>query len=226
MSNTTNILIEQYENLRVERAKLTRECERLPVGSIQQKRIKDKYYYYRQFREGSIVRTIFVPNSQVDEMRRNIDRRKEIEKKLKMLQVELKQIIKALGADIHKIPDFNDYKPIRKVDYKDYTMYMSHLAHEVKRLGKSEFLIEYSDVKESGIRARYLRALIHFLSKEEASKKCKSSNIVLDPLTYQMYFTYGKKEVLEMRMKDAIPEFLMQGLLITDIQEAVGGTFD
>lgn len=39
-----------------------------------------------------------------------------------------------------------------------------------------------------------------------------------------MYFTYGKKDILEYRLKEAIPEFLMQGLLITDVQEAVGGT--
>lgn len=226
MNKTTNILIEQYQKLHTERTKLTDEAKDMPAGSIQQKKIKGKYYYYRQYREGSAVRTIYIPYTKVADLRKKIARRNEISKKIKEINVELNQITKVLGSDIHKIQDFADYKPVRNVDYKDYTMYMSHLSHELKRLGKKDFLVEYSDVKESGIRARYLRALIHFLSKKEAPKKNSSTNIVLDPLTYQMYFTYGKKEILEMRMKDAIPEFLMQGLLITDIQEAVGGSFD
>ena len=36
--------------------------------------------------------------------------------------------------------------------------------------------------------------------------------------------TYGKKDILESRIENEVPEFLMQGLLITNIQEAVGGT--
>ena len=117
-----------------------------------------------------------------------------------------------------------DYKPVKNVDYKDYKIYMSHLAHEIKRLGEDEFVFEYQGVKESGIRGRYLRGLLNYLTKNDSSKPYGKSNIVLDPLTYQMYFTYGKKDILEYRLKEAIPEFLMQGLLITDVQEAVGGT--
>ena len=147
-----------------------------------------------------------------------------IEKRIKEINEEIGQIIKALGADIHDIPGFMDYKPVKNVDYKDYTIYMSHLAHEIKRLGEDEFVFEYQGVKESGIRGRYLRGLLNYLTKNDSSKPYGKSNIVLDPLTYQMYFTYGKKDILEYRLKEAIPEFLMQGLLITDVQEAVGGT--
>lgn len=224
MTETSNILTKQYISLCNERALLSKECEDLPIGSIQQKKIGNGTYFYRQYREGKTVKTVFVAADQLAEVKGDIDRRKEIEKRLREINTEINQLIKALGPDIHAIPGFKDYKPVKNVDYKDYTMYMSHLAHEVKRLGKEEFVIEYREAKESGVRARYLKALVNYLTKNQNTKVYNSANIVLDPLTYQMYFTYGKKDILESRIEKAIPEFLMQGLLITDIQEAVGGS--
>ena len=224
MNKTSDILTKQYIKLSNERELLTKECKNLPIGSIQQKKIKNGVYFYRQYREGTTVKTVFVPGEQLAEVNNNIKRRKEIEKRLKEINMEISQLIKALGSEIHDIHEFKDYKPVKNVDYKDYTMYMSHLAHEIKRLGKDEFVIEYSGVRESGVRARYLKALINYLNKNENTKAYASANIVLDPLTYQMYFTYGKKDILGSRLKNAVPEFLMQGLLITNIQEAVGGT--
>jgi len=224
MSGTSDILKKQYIKLCNERDRLTEECGKLPIGSIQQKRIKGGVYFYRQYREGSTVKTVFVPVSQIGEVTRSIDRRKEIEKRLKEINIEIGQLVKALGPEIHSIPEFKDYKPVKSVDYKDYTIYMSHLAHEVKRLGKEDFIVEYSHVKESGVRARYLKALINYLSSNDNYKAYGSSSLILDPLTYQMYFTYGKKDILDLQIKKAVPEFLMQGLLITNIQEAVGGS--
>lgn len=225
MGNTFDILKKQYIKLCNERAILSDKCKNLPVGSIQKKNIKAGIYFYRQYREGNSVKTIFVPKSQVDDVKKGIIKRKRYEKRLKEISDEISQIVKALGSEIHSIDGFCDYKPVRNVDYKDYTMYMSYLAHEVKRLGQTEFLIEFSNVKEKGIRAKYLKGLINYLSKNENAKATNSANLVLDPLTYQMYFTYGKKDVLDSQLKKAIPEFLSQGLLITNIQEAVSGTF-
>lgn len=226
MDKTSDILIKQYNTLCAERETLAEECKGLPLGSIQRKRIKSGIYHYRQYREGDNVKTIFIPDDKLDEVTKCIARRKAIDIRLKEINTEINKIIKALGADIHTIPKFQDYKPVKHVDYKDYTMFMSYLAHEVKRLGKDKFLIEYKEVKESGVRARYLKGLINYLSKSEKSKAYSSANLVLDPLTYQMYFTYGKKDILEARIEQAIPEFLMQGLLITNIQEAVSGPLD
>ena len=226
MSKTSNLLIKQYNALCNEREKLKNEISILPIGSIQQKKIKNGIYHYQQYREGSSIKTIFVPEDQLDEIKTGITRRKEVERRLKGIDVEVYQLVKALGTEIHSISDFEDYKPVKNVDYKDYTLFMSHLGHEVKRLGKDAFVVEYSKVKESGVRARYLRGLLDFISKDTTTKAYASSNLVLDPLTYQMYFTYGRKDILDSRIKEAIPEFLRQGLLITNIQEAVGGTFN
>ena len=47
----------------------------------------------------------------------------------------------------------------------------------------------------------------------------------LDPYTYLMYFKYENMDVLMRDVQKVIPAFLNRDLLITNIQEAVGGTF-
>lgn len=224
MSATRDLLVKQYKTLCNERDKLSEELGLLPVGSIQRKRIKKGIYYYQQYREGAAVKTVFIPADRVDDMMKSIERRRAVDIRLKEVNLEISQIVRALGAYIHEIADFKDYKPVKNVDYKEYTMYMSYLAHELKRMGKNDFLATYSCVKEKGIKARYLKALISYLSQSSSKKTYSSANIVLDPLTYQMYFVYGKKDIIDVSLKKAVPEFLAQGLLITNIQEAVGGT--
>lgn len=190
MNKTSDILTKQYIKLCNERDLLTKECDDLPVGSIQQKKIKNGVYFYRQYREGTTVKTVFVPGDQLTEVSKSIKRRKEIEKRLKEINTEISQLIKALGSEIHGIPEFKDYKPVKNVDYKDYTMYMSHLAHEIKRLGKEEFVIEYSGIKESGVRARYLKALINYLTKKENTKAYASANIAILAEAYALVFSF------------------------------------
>ena len=63
---------------------------------------------------------------QLTEVKKSIKRHKKIEKTLKEINTEISQLIKALGSRIHDILEFKDYKPVKNVDYKDYTMYMSH----------------------------------------------------------------------------------------------------
>lgn len=226
MNNTSDLLKTQYCNLCSERQILTEECQNLPIGSIQKKKINNREYYYRQYREGKTIKTIFISNDQLADIKKQISRRNKIEKRLKEINVEINQVIKGLGADIHLIPSFEDYSPVKNVDYKDYTMYMSHIAHDIKRLGPEQFFVEYSNVRETGIKARYLNAILDYITKVENSKAYKSANLVLDPLTYSMYYSFGEKDIIKRRLENAIPEFLRQGLLITDIQEAVGYALD
>lgn len=97
MNKTSDILTKQYIKLCNERDLLTKECDDLPVGSIQQKKIKNGVYFYRQYREGTTVKTVFVPGDQLTEVSKSIKRRKEIEKRLKEINTEISQLIKALG---------------------------------------------------------------------------------------------------------------------------------
>lgn len=224
MNKTENILIGQYYKLIKERKLLREELSGLPSGSIQQKKIKNSIYNYRQYREGKKIKTIYINASDIGTEREKIERRKVIEYRIGDISIEIDEISRALGEKVHDIDGFEDYKPVRKVNYDEYSMYMSHLAHEIKRLGKDRFIKEYSNVKETGIRARYLAGLLDYLTKSKR-KGHNSVYIVLDPFTYQMYYTYKDNKILENSINNAIPEFLRQGLLITDIQEAVGGAF-
>lgn len=223
MNKTEELLVEQYNILLEEKERLQVEVSLLPVGSIQEKRIKDRLYSYRQYREGKSVKTVFIPDNQVSIVSEQIERRKSATHRIKEIDTELKQLSKALGGVVHSLGIYADYKPVKNVDYEDYTHYMSYLAHELKRLGKKNFIKEYSSAKKTGINGRYLKGLLNYLSGNKDEKYRNSTYLVLDPFTYQMYYLYKDKDILKESIKEAIPEFLQQGILVTNIQEAVNG---
>ena len=116
-------------------------------------------------------------------------------------------------------------KPRFFVNYTKYTLFMSFLAHEYKRLGYLRFINKYKNKKYRGLRGRYLLSYINYL---ENSKNGLSINVdkvpkkvVLDPYTYTLYFKFKDKSVLKSSIDNAIPEFLVNGLVITEVQEAV-----
>ncbi len=77
------------EQLLNEIAELERELALLPEGSIAKKRIREKdYYYHRITRNGKRVEN-YIPLEEVAELRTQIDKRKEYEKKLKELKADL-----------------------------------------------------------------------------------------------------------------------------------------
>ena len=77
------------EQLLNEIAELERELALLPEGSIAKKHIRDKdYYYHRITRNGKRVEN-YIPLEEVTELRTQIDKRKEYEKKLKKLKADL-----------------------------------------------------------------------------------------------------------------------------------------
>ena len=71
MNNTSELLAKQYTMLRTERDILSKELLSLPFGSIQQKKIKNGVYFYRQYRKGSTVKAEFVPEDQIEEVRKS-----------------------------------------------------------------------------------------------------------------------------------------------------------
>lgn len=69
--------------------KYREEYVRLPKGSISEKRAGDKTYYYLKYRDGKKVISQYIPKSQIEEIRTQIEKRKHIEIMLKALQEEL-----------------------------------------------------------------------------------------------------------------------------------------
>jgi len=83
---------------------LEREIAALPSGSVSKKTIKDKvYYYHRVTRDGKVKET-YVSFDDVDELKAQIKKRRELEKKLK----ELKRI-EPTAFDATPSHDFNTY---------------------------------------------------------------------------------------------------------------------
>lgn len=70
-------------------AEIEREIAVLPVGSITKKQIKGKdYFYHRIIKDGKRTEN-YIPFEEVDELRKQIDKRKTLEKSLKELQSQL-----------------------------------------------------------------------------------------------------------------------------------------
>jgi hypothetical protein len=98
------VLVEEHvRSERVSRA-LTAELAGLPRGSVRERTINGRPYYYLQYREGSHVRSDYVPREDVEALREGLARRKEVVAALKEQERSRRQIEKALGrgfADEH-----------------------------------------------------------------------------------------------------------------------------
>ena len=185
----------------------------LPKGYIRKKTINGKEYTYLQYRDGNKVRSVYIDKHTKAEIEKKIAERKRIENKIRELQQRKKTLERKLGI--------RKYLPEKDVDYKAYSLFMSQLAHDYKRLGTEGFMEKYDTSKYRGINKRYLKGYLDYILGNKTKNNRKSNKLVLDPYTYLMYFKYGNKETLDEELLKAIPQFLNQGLLITNVQEAV-----
>lgn len=97
MSILEEVLLEEYDrSCRLSRA-LEAELAELPKGSIRERVINGRIYYYLQYRDGVQVKSDYVRSSEVEELRRMIARRKELVKALKEQASAQSQIERALG---------------------------------------------------------------------------------------------------------------------------------
>ena len=69
--------------------KYNKEYDRLPKGTISEKKVGQKTYFYLKYREGKKVISHYIAQSDVDQIRTQIEKRKHIEIMLKSLQDEL-----------------------------------------------------------------------------------------------------------------------------------------
>ena len=213
-----NIYENEYKKLETELLDLQRKLKDCTKGSLRRRMIKGREYYYLQYREDGHVRSDYIALDKVESIRLEIAERKRIEVQIKQLQERLIRYAKLIG--IHR-----SYRPVRNVDYDDYTLFMSTIAHDYKTLGRENFIVKYDVSKYRGINKRYLAGFLDYVSGIERHNIRKTNDLVLDPYTYLMYYKYGDKNALNEELKRAIPAFLNRGLLITNIQEAVNGSF-
>lgn len=212
-----NIRLDDYKSLEKKIIKLRNSLKSHPRGSLRKRQINGKEYYYLQYRENKHIKSDYVPLADVENVRIGIIERKKIEAEIRSLEKRLDRYSELLG--IHRF-----YRPVKNVDYNEYTLFMSSLAHDHKNLGTEAFIEKYDVSKFRGLNKRYLSGFIDYITGVKSHTVRKTNDLVLDPYTYLMYFTYGDKEVLEEELKKAIPCFLCRGLLITKVQEAVDVT--
>ena len=204
----------EYNKMNRELATLKARISTCPKGSLRKRIIKGREYYYLQYRDGKHVRSQYVQPDSVDELRVELETRKELEARVRGLEARVSAYAKLIG--IHRT-----YRPVKDVDYEDYTLFMSSVAHDYKLLEYDAFIEKYDVSKYRGINKRYLAGFLDYINGIDRQNSRRTNDLVLDPYTYLMYYKYGQKEVLDEELKKAIPAFLCRGLLITNVQEAV-----
>ena len=212
-------VLKKYYDILNELSRLQEYQKILPAGSIRTKIISGKGYYYLQFRDGKTVKSQYVKASDLPALAEKLEESKKMKAEIQKITKEKRNFERLLG--IH-----SNYRPVKNVDYQEYTLFISSVAHDFKRLGTDGFLAEYDPSKYRGVNKRYLIGFMDYISGIERINYRKTNDLVLDPYSYQMYFKYGDKSVIEKELKKAIPAFLNQGLLVTTLQEAVHATSD
>lgn len=81
-------------------AKYKEEQDRLPKGSISEKAVRNRIYYYLKYRNGNKVVSQYISKSRIDELRKQIEKRKHIEAMMKSLQEELEIANKVLEEEL------------------------------------------------------------------------------------------------------------------------------
>lgn len=79
--------------------KYREEYESLPKGTISEKAVGDKTYYYLKYRDGKKVVSKYVSKAEIDTLREQIEKRKHIEVMIKSLTEELNIANKVLEGD-------------------------------------------------------------------------------------------------------------------------------
>ena len=99
MSLLSQIVAEEKDRIKKMISEYEQELVTLPKGTLVGKKVKDKQYFYLQFREGKKIVSSYIGGKadKIDELREHINRRKHIEAMLKALKIEYAQAIKITG---------------------------------------------------------------------------------------------------------------------------------
>lgn len=71
-------MLEKYKN----------ECVHLPRGTISEKTVNGKTYYYLKYRDGKKVVSQYISKKELDNVRQQLEKRRHIEAMVKSLQEE------------------------------------------------------------------------------------------------------------------------------------------
>ena len=80
--------------------KYQEEYDQLPKGSLSEKKVGERTYFYLKYRDGKRVVSQYISKSHIDEFRTQIEKRKHIEAMIKSLQNELAIANKVLEVEL------------------------------------------------------------------------------------------------------------------------------
>ena len=80
--------------------KYQEELEKLPKGTISEKRAGQSAYFYLKYRDGKKVISQYIPKKDVEDIRKQVERRRHIETMIRSLQEERAIAEKALEGHI------------------------------------------------------------------------------------------------------------------------------
>lgn len=80
--------------------KYQEELEKLPKGTISEKKAGQSAYFYLKYRDGKKVISQYIPKKDVEDIRKQVERRRHIETMIRSLQEERAIAEKALEGHI------------------------------------------------------------------------------------------------------------------------------
>ncbi len=91
-----DVMREEHERaLRIKNA-MHAELETLPKGYISRKKIRGKLTCYLQWREGSKVKSRYIPPAQLSAVNKQVERRKQLEQSVRAVDQNIRKIEKML----------------------------------------------------------------------------------------------------------------------------------
>jgi predicted transcriptional regulator len=100
MSILSDVLQEEYARVLLTISAYEREALELPKGHIAVKRIKNHDYFYLQWREGEKTRSQYIKKEDVEELRKQIERRNHLVSSIRDMRKAEKEFQKVLGREL------------------------------------------------------------------------------------------------------------------------------
>ncbi len=151
---TQESLINEYGEAKREEQRLQEELKNLAAGSVQQKTINGKEYYYLAFRKDGKVVTQYIKADDLDRMLDETMRRRNINQAMKQLREEVRLIEKALGREnanrrhiensVKKVAEENPDLGISRV-----TLFGSRATKHFRDDSDVDLLVEYDQPRVS-----------------------------------------------------------------------------
>jgi len=148
-----------------EQSRYKAELAKLPIGSISRKKIAGKTRYYRQWVEDGRTKGVYLKESEVEDVRRQIERRRELVKLLRPYGVAKKRLaIRYSGIKTgRELSDWADF--VSGWDFRDV---FSDIVKFLRWPTESKVLVVFG-IRRTG-KTTMLQQAVRALTREEFSK--------------------------------------------------------